>query len=586
MLNKIQFKIKNLHSENDRVKIETEIEVLAGVRDISVDISSKWCRLEYEDDLISRQDIFHILEKNGFHLEESIRKIVKPAVKEKTYYVQGMHCASCEILIEKKILGMPGVRSVEASTGKAQVVVEGEEHEISTEKLNKIFSKDNYIFFNHPLSPSAPAKKKDVWIIIGSAAILIVGFIFLKKLGIANAVNVTAKSSLPMFFLFGLIAGVSSCAALVGGLVLSMSKQWQEVYSRKETFFHKFQPHLLFNIGRLVSYGVLGAVLGLIGSQLKISITLTAVIILGISIMMIFLALQMLGVKAFQRFQITMPRFMTRYIADESNFKGKYMPAIMGALTFFLPCGFTITAQGLALISGNPVQGGLIMMFFALGTSPMLMFIGLSSIKFSQKPHPSYRFLKVAGILVLFFALYNINAQLNVLGWTSLSDLGGQVQASQNGSPVKKVAAPDDKDLPPIVDGKQVLKMNAASSGYTPNYFKVRAGVPVRWEINDTGTSGCTNAIISKSLFDGQIALTPGQVSTKEFTVAKAGKYKFSCWMGMISGTIEVVDTNGSAAAGGNTTASATATNDNGVIPSGAKGCGCGGGGSGSAQQN
>ncbi len=70
----------------------------------------------------------------------------------------------------------------------------------------------------------------------------------------------------------------------------------------------------------------------------------------------------------------------------------------------------------------------------------------------------------------------------------------------------------------------------------------VKAGVPVRWEIQDTGTSGCTNAVISRNLFDGEIALTPGQTSIKEFTPAKAGKYRFSCWMGMISGTIEVAN--------------------------------------------
>lgn len=86
----------------------------------------------------------------------------------------------------------------------------------------------------------------------------------------------------------------------------------------------------------------------------------------------------------------------------------------------------------------------------------------------------------------------------------------------------------------------QTIKMDASSSGYKPNYFKVKAGIPVRWEITDTGTSGCTKAIIANGLFDGQISLNPGQVSIKEFTPTKAGKYQFSCWMGMITGIIEV----------------------------------------------
>jgi plastocyanin len=194
------------------------------------------------------------------------------------------------------------------------------------------------------------------------------------------------------------------------------------------------------------------------------------------------------------------------------------------------------------------LQGGLIMLFFALGTTLPLMAIGFSSVKFSARPHLAGTFLKVAGVVVLFFALFNINAQLNVLGAPSLNNLS----FNSNGPIQNSSAQTVDNDLPPLVNGKQVIKMNASSNGYTPNYFKVKAGVPVRWEINDTGTSGCTNAIISRSLFDGQIDLTPGQVSVKEFTPEKAGKYKFSCWMGMISGTIEVVDQNGSAGASAN----------------------------------
>ena len=192
------------------------------------------------------------------------------------------------------------------------------------------------------------------------------------------------------------------------------------------------------------------------------------------------------------------------------------------------------------MISGNAIQGGLIMLLFALGTLPMLLIIGLSSVKFLQKPHLSEKFLKIAGVLVLFFALYNINFQLNVLGISSLSDLG--INSTQSSNTAQNTSSKNEEGLALIVNGKQILKMDASSRGYSPNYFKVKAGIPVRWEITDKGTSGCTNAVISKNLFEGEIPLTPGQTSIKEFTPEKPGKYKFSCWMGMISGIIEAVD--------------------------------------------
>jgi len=287
----------------------------------------------------------------------------------------------------------------------------------------------------------------------------------------------------------------------------------------------------------------LGAALGAIGSELNLSLKFGPIIVIAVSVMMFFLAFQMFEFKAFIKFQFTIPKFITRFIANESNFKGRYMSFSMGAFTFFLPCGFTITVQGLALISGSAIQGGLIMFSFALGTLPMLLFIGLSSIKFLQMPHLSERFLKISGILVIFFALYNINFQLNVLGISSLSDLG--IDSTQSSDINKNISSKNEEGLTQIINGKQILKMEGSSSGYSPNYFKVRAGVLVRWEITDTGTSGCTNAVISKSLFEGEIPLTLGQTSIKEFTPEKPGKYKFSCWMGMISGIIEVVDKGG-----------------------------------------
>lgn len=498
-------------------------------------------------------------------------------VKECTYYVKGMHCASCEILIEKKLLELGNIESAEASSDKNRVFIVYKGEKPNIDRLNKIFKEENYHFSDQPEKVAEEKEKNNFFLIVGMALIVIIGFFLVKNSGLAGLVNVNSTSSLPMFFFLGLLAGVSSCAALVGGLILSMSKQWTETYSEKNSTLEKLQPHLMFNIGRLVSYTILGAVIGAIGSKLQISLTFTSVLITVVSVMMIFLALQMLGIKAFRRFQFTMPKFITRGITNETKFQGKYMPFLMGAFTFFLPCGFTITAQGLALISGSALQGALIMLFFALGTLPALLVIGLSAVKFSQKPHLAGKFLKIAGILVLFFALYNINTQLNVLGFSSFSDIkfdsSSQQSTNNNDS---------EEGLPPIVNGKQVIKMDASSSGYKPNYFKVKTGTPVIWEITDTGTSGCTNAIISRGLFADEIPLTPGKVSVKEFTPTKTGKYKFSCWMGMVSGIIEVVD--GTGVISQNNTSNG---NGNLFAPSGAESsggscgingkCGCGG---------
>jgi len=456
--------------------------------------------------------------------------------KEHTYIVKGIHCASCEILVENKLSELPNIKSAKASVAKSEVRIKYENQEPSIKELNRLFEKEKYIFSEKNEKNSNASISKDILSSIVVAGLIILLFLVLNKTGLTRLVNVNSASSLPTFFLFGVLAGISSCAALVGGIVLSMSKQWLEIYPKEDSTLTKLQPHLMFNFGRILSFFILGGVLGLIGQRLQLSLRFGSILIVLVSFFMIFLALQMLGLKFFRRFQFGIPKFASRYISNPANFNGRSMPALLGAATFFLPCGFTITAQSLALLSGSFWQGGLTMFLFALGTLPGLLAIGFSSVKLSVSRW-SNQFLKIAGVLVLFFGLYNINAQLNVLGFTGFSNLNSKAPVSQN-----KNVSPND--LAEIVGGEQILKMEASSAGYKPNYFKVKAGVPVKWEITDAGTSGCTSAVISPNLFSGQIKLTPGQTSVKEFTPEKPGKYRFSCWMGMVAGTIEVVTFN------------------------------------------
>lgn len=598
MLQEIKSRIENLSSAEDKMTIEAEIEVLDGVDSININEANGDCHIRFNGDKISFDEIvkkigglgFKVTADDVFSAEASPKEessLVQKEewgsknLKEHVYKVDGMHCASCEILIEKKLLKMQNIKSVEASTPKGEVVIEYSGDRPNPERLSKIFKEENYRF-NDLNSRTGNKEREEKEIKKGSgptliafniAVFIIIAFLFLNKMGIANFLSLNSTSSLVAFLGFGLLAGLSSCAALVGGIVLSMSKQWSSLYSQEQTTYQKLQPHIMFNAGRVASYTVLGGVLGMIGSKLQVSPQFTGYLVIGVSLLMIGLGLQMLGVKAFRKFQITVPRFATRYIADERNFQGKQMPFVMGALTFFLPCGFTITAQSLALLSGSAFQGALIMGAFALGTVPALFFIGLSSVKFSSKPHLAERFSKVAGFLVLFFALYNMSNQATVLGFTGFNNpLAYQAQGQ-----TKTI---DGKDLPQIIDGKQVIKMTAYGSKDSPNYFKVRVGVPVRWEITaDRTAGGCNGSIISNSLFSGSIDLIPGQVSVREFTPQKTGKYRFSCQMGMISGIIEVVNANTAVNSNSGVQAANAATeSESDVVSSGSKGCGCGGG--------
>ena len=259
-------------------------------------------------------------------------------MKEHKYKVEGMHCASCEILIEKKLLDLPNIKSVDASTNREEIVIEYEGEKPSIEKLNALFKEDNYKFLESALpkhdkvGTNSGSKTNPTLVAFNIAILIIIVFLILDRMGIANFLSLSSTSSIFTFFGFGLLAGMSSCAALVGGIVLSMSKQWNSLYSAEQSTSKKLQPHILFNTGRFLSYTILGGVLGLIGSRLQISPQITAYLVVVISLLMIALGLQMLGVKAFRKFQFSAPKSVTKQIANENNFQGKYMPFLIPAL--------------------------------------------------------------------------------------------------------------------------------------------------------------------------------------------------------------------------------------------------------------
>jgi sulfite exporter TauE/SafE len=88
---------------------------------------------------------------------------------------------------------------------------------------------------------------------------------------------------------------------------------------------------------------------------------------------------------------------------------------LLGVSTFILPCGFTQSMQIYSLSTGSFLTGALTMFTFALGTLPVLGMISFASMKFS-KTLQSGLFFKVAGFLVLFFAIFNLYSSILGLG--------------------------------------------------------------------------------------------------------------------------------------------------------------------------
>lgn len=463
-----------------------------------------------------------------------------------TLYVDGMHCPSCEILIEKKLLKQKNIESVNATLkdSKVTIVFKGERpkvQELNTQfaKLGYKFQKDKIRrdstpFIKFTSSGSIAFNKNKVTGLV-KVVLLILSFIFLffivEDLQLGQYVSVDVTSSLPAFFALGLVAGVSSCAALVGGLLLSMIKQWNEQYIDSDSQIQKATPHILFHSGRIISFLFLGGVLGFIGERISLdNLDIFAFITIAVSILMFITALQMIGIEWAQRFSFNAPKSATKFVANENNFRGKFMPFASGALTFLLPCGFTLAAQTLALTSGSVTQGAFIMLFFVLGTFIPLLAISLSGLAFNTKPHLTAKFNIIAGLIIIFFVIYNVNGQLNVLGLPSLNDFGKLIENTRQ------------QNLIEIKEGQQELNIIAKGFEYiSTGTTRIRAGIPTVLVVDNQGISGCGVFMAAKGLMDSVVQLKKGE-NIIELGSPKKGTYKLTCSMGMVPPvTIEVI---------------------------------------------
>jgi sulfite exporter TauE/SafE len=324
-----------------------------------------------------------------------------------------MHCNSCVLLIESELGDLAHVTKVTPRLDDCSVEVEGDfggktETEIA-ENLTLPLKSHGYTV---SIEKENQVKKwSDFKYAVPIAAAFVIGFIILQKAGIINLVG-AGEITYGTVFIIGIIASLSTCMAVVGGLLLSMSATFAKEGDR-------IRPQLMFHVGRIVSFFILGGVIGVVGSAFTLNTFATVALSILIGIVMLILGLNLLDVFHFtKKLQPSMPKFIARHVHGISKFNHTITPLLVGIATFFLPCGFTQSMQLYTLSTGSFLEGGLTMLVYALGTLPVLALISFSSFSI-QNSAKSGIFFKSAGLIVIMFALFNLINSLVVLGFIS-----------------------------------------------------------------------------------------------------------------------------------------------------------------------
>ncbi|MBM3138052.1 MAG: hypothetical protein FJZ98_07675, partial [Chloroflexi bacterium] len=346
---------------------------------------------------------------------------------KKTYIVSGMHCSACEINIERVIKKIKGVKSVKATLRDSKLTIQAEaDRDLpSPFQLNSYLKKYGYeILPETGKRPRSQSNIQDYFLVGVSFVAFAAIFLLIGGSKFLSGIYVSPESNVASFFGFGLAAGISSCAALVGGLLLTVQNHWLN-HSETRTG-SKYLPFILFNASRIITYAFLGGLLGLLGSTIKFSITGSAVLTIVISVFMVLVGMQMLGVKWLQGISLNPFRRIFNRGYETGNSTSALYPLSMGIITFFVPCGFTIIAQTQAIGSGSFRMGFLSLGAFALGTLPMLALISFTSVKLHSNPRFSRAFQLFTGLLVVFFAIFTINGQAGVLGMPRIPNVFAQ----------------------------------------------------------------------------------------------------------------------------------------------------------------
>ncbi len=535
----LKFNIPNLNKDNAE---EFEAAVLAcpGVKQVNT-----WpnrAELTVEESFV-QSHLETVLQAKGFTAVRT-ESAEQPTVVTKVH-IDGMTCRSCEITIERQLKKLPGITKVtaNAASGTIRLTSYGEAPHLSI--LEEAIGDSKYKVTPHvkkeDRNPQGVGQQTNrptigrLTVLFASVAVL--GWI-LSKLGLFSPnYNIGSTVGFSAALVLGLVAGSSSCLAVAGGLLLSSAGKFNERYGNL-SFLGRMQPVGLFVVGRILSYGFLGGLIGLLGKSLTPSPLIVGSLTVLAAVYMLTMGLDMLHIapRWLKSLMPRMPKGLSHRIMDAEGNDHWATPFLLGAATFFLPCGFTQSLQLYALTTGSFMASAITLAGFALGTAPALFALGWAST--SLKGKFGKLFLQFSGALVIVLGLWNVQNGFTITGYPLSFP---NISLGSDSAGVASASAANINDPNVAYDGTtSLIRMKiGVDPFYSPSdQYTVRAGHPVRMEITGQAT-GCRSVFQIPRL--GVQAYLNQPVNVVDFTPTSPGDYTFSCSMGMYRGALHVI---------------------------------------------
>ena len=426
-------------------------------------------------------------------------------MNKKYVKIEGIHCEHCIDIITNELLKNKKIDKVSIKNNIAYITYKdnlSNKEIIKTIKKIDYFTKEEYISDNLK-DLNNHIKLKEFIIII--LVILILWFLINKIFGfnIFNVIpNIDNNITYGMLFVTGLLTSIH-CISMCGAInLIAIIDSNNKNYKRP----------ILYNLGRVISYTIIGGLVGLLGSIVSLSNTINGIIILIASLIMLFMALSMLGIISFRV-----------SLLSRLKIKNKSSNAfVIGLLNGLMPCGPLQAMQIYALSTGSFIKGALSMFLFSLGTVPLMLFVGIfyNLVKGKGKIIVN----KIASILILVLSIVMLNRGLLTLGIDLTKGFNNYEEFTKS----------------QIIDNYQVVEFDLEYNDYED--IIVQKDIPVKMiiHVESKYLTGCNNELELKD-FNIKKKLEVGD-NIIEFTPTEEGTYTYTCWMNMIKNNIKVID--------------------------------------------
>ena len=288
-----------------------------------------------------------------------------------------MICPQCEDEIARKITHRRGILTCRASYRKSCVLAEYDPDIISADEIKAALSDIGY--------PVGSGKSGLISDMIGAASVIVLYFALPWLTGLVNVPQAESGAGFGVLFVIGLLSGIH-CIGMCGGIMLTQKNA------------------VAYNAGRLLSYTVVGAVFGAIGTVITYDAQFKSMLFTICGGLVVIVGLMMWGVPFLRQ--------ISPELTKPCRFKGG-RPLVIGLLTGLMPCGALASMWLFAAASGSALKGAESMFAFGLGTCAVMLLFGAFGALVPAK-YNKY-ILKVSTVLIVSLGLILLSMGIRMI---------------------------------------------------------------------------------------------------------------------------------------------------------------------------